>query len=68
MNNETSDDFMKILKEIESITAVSEEQAATIEEISATMENTNNDIKMISDSIDKIKTLSEDLRKMIEQN
>lgn len=66
MSKETSDEFMAILEKINSIAAISEEQAATIEEISSTVENTNNDISMISNSVDGIKNLSNGLEKMAE--
>jgi methyl-accepting chemotaxis protein len=61
---ETAKEFMTILDKINAVAMISEGQAATIEEISATVENTNNDIIMISNSVKDIKTLSESLEKM----
>lgn len=65
VSEETSNEFMKVLEKINSIAAISEEQAATIEEISSTIEDADNDISMISNSVEGIKTLSENLEKMV---
>lgn len=61
---ETAKEFMKVLEKINSVAAISQGQAVTIEEISATVENTNNDIVMISNSVEEIKTLSNGLENM----
>ena len=64
VSTETTTEFMKMLDKINSVASISEGQAATIEEISATAENTNNDIVMMSHSVKKIKTLSDGLENM----
>ncbi|ADL49816.1 methyl-accepting chemotaxis protein [Clostridium cellulovorans] len=64
VSSETSKEFMAMLEKVNSIAAISEQQAATIEELSATAENTNADIIMISDSVNEIKNLSNSLDMM----
>ncbi|ADL49815.1 methyl-accepting chemotaxis protein [Clostridium cellulovorans] len=64
ISSETSKVFMKTLEKINSIAIISEEQAATVEQLSATTENTNGDIIKIINSVNEIKTLSESLEKM----
>lgn len=64
MSSENSEEFKKILQHVNSVAEISEQQAAAIEEMTATVENTNNDIKSISDSVNEIKVLSESLENM----
>jgi len=64
ISNETSREFMEILENVNSIAAISEQQVASIQELSATAESTNADIVMISNSVNEIKTLSNSLEKM----
>lgn len=66
LSEETSAEFMEMVDKVHSIAVISEGQAATIEEISATVESTNNDINMISSSVNEIKNLSGALEKMVE--
>ena len=64
MNNETSNEFMIMLKSIKKISDISQDQAAAIEEISATMDTTAEDIANISDSVNELNTLSSKLNTM----
>lgn len=67
INAETSSQFKDIFEKVKSITEISEQQAAAVEEISATMESTNSDINMISGSVEKIKGLSQTLEDTIKK-
>lgn len=64
MNSRTTTEFMMILEKINKIADISQNQAAAIEEISATMETTTEDITSINNSVDELKNLSESLNKM----
>lgn len=65
ISSENSKEFKEILQTVNSVAQIAEQQAASIEEMSATVENTNNDIKTISNSVNEIKALSESLENMI---
>lgn len=64
IRKETSDGLTNMFEKLNSISAISQEQAATIEEISATAETTSNNIRMISNSVDEVKILGENLKNM----
>lgn len=57
--------FIDIQKQIENVASISEQNAASTEEVTATMENTNQDIVMIHQAIENISNLSGDLRKLV---
>lgn len=59
------DRFIKVQERIENIASISEEHSASNEEILATIENENNDIISIKDSIQEIKQLSSELNEML---
>jgi methyl-accepting chemotaxis protein len=58
--------FNGIQQELESMTTISEEHAATTEEVFATSENQNSRIVEIASAIEKINMLSNELKKIIE--
>lgn len=64
INTETSSEFMIMLNSIKQISDISQDQAATIEEISATMDTTAEDIRNISNSVNELNILSNKLSTM----
>ena len=62
-----SEMFAKVHVQIETIAATSQQHAASSEEVSATLENENNDILHIKHSINDIKQLSDELKEMIKK-
>lgn len=61
MIEKTSSIFSKILESSENIASISEENSASAQEMFATLESQDSSIKIIYNSIDKIKTSSENL-------
>lgn len=59
--------FKSVQGAVENIACISEEQAASIEEISATVDSENNEIINISKSVDEIRDLSGILKNMAKQ-
>ena len=64
--NQMAEKFLEIQGRIENIAGISEENSAYIEEVLSTVESENNGIIEISESMEKISSLSNDLRKMID--
>lgn len=70
LNNENAmiknilDIFMRVQEQVESIASISEEHAASNEEVMATLENENSDIIAINNSIKEVKQLSDTLSEM----
>ena len=60
-----SENYVETQKQVEAIASISEENAAAVEEILATVEDENHQIVEISESIESINQLSKDLKFMI---
>ena len=63
--NQMAEEFIEIQKEIENIASISEENAASTQEVVSTVENENNDLIGILSAVEKISKLSNDLKTMI---
>lgn len=57
--------FIDIQKQIENIASISEENAASTEEVTATMESTNRDIMLINETMEKISGYSGELKNLV---
>lgn len=64
--NLMAEEFIGIQKHIENVASISEENSASTEEVLSTMESENNDIMSILVSMENIRNLSNDLKKMID--
>lgn len=64
--NQMAEKFLEVQRRIENIAGISEENSASIEEVLSTVEDENNGIIEISESMEKIGSLSNDLKKMID--
>ncbi|HEX3030341.1 MAG TPA: methyl-accepting chemotaxis protein [Clostridia bacterium] len=62
--NEIASNFTKIQEQVETVAAISEEQAASIEEISATVDNENSQILSNFSLLDEISNMSKSLKKL----
>ncbi|MCX8130369.1 MAG: methyl-accepting chemotaxis protein [Clostridia bacterium] len=60
--------FSSIIEKIESIASISEEQAASIQEISATVDNEHNNIVSLSGLVQEIQDLSDTLKELSKTN
>ena len=65
--NQVTAMFIEIQKQIENIASISEENAASTEEVLTTLEKQNNDIMTIASSMQNIGSLSEELSKIARQ-
>lgn len=65
---EISVKFIETQKQIEGIASISEEKAATVEEISATIESENDQVLEMSRGVEEIVMLSSDLKGIIQSN
>ncbi len=63
-----TENYMETQKEMESIASISEENAASVEEILATVEDENQQIIQISDSVEGIGQLSRELKELLVQS
>ncbi len=59
--------FMSIQKQIENLASISEENAASIQEVLATTENGNNELLQVSRAIKEIYELSSKLKSIVEE-
>lgn len=66
MINKILEQFIQVHERLENIASITEEHSASSQEILATLDNENNDILNIKDSIQRIKQMTDVLNKMLQ--
>jgi methyl-accepting chemotaxis protein len=63
--NKITETFIDIQKQIENVASISEENAASTQEVLATLEDQNNNIILIHEAMENIENLSRELRELV---